>query len=562
MFAVVFVASQLLAFAYALLHFLYTTHSHRMHLGWAFAVAKASGFVLHIQVGLVMLPMCRTLLTWLRSTPMHHIMDFSSAATFHRLIGWSMVFFTAIHAVAHYYNYATLIPDHDDSDPSTSAVAKWLGMAFGSGPGATGHAMLLLLVIVGITSLARVRRFKFEAFWYTHCLFVPFLSAFSLHGGLCFFQLTSSADPSAEPQQCQPSVFWIFWVASGAIYAIERILREVRSFCPITITRIIQHPSSVIEIQFRPSGILSRLGIYNFKPSQYVFINCPDISLQQWHPFTLTSAPGNEIMSVHVRVVGDFTKALAERLGAVLPPSSSSSSEVETTDSEKAHPPVQLYVSRPASRDITNTLQIESTGTSGYSQRMPFIFIDGPFGAASEDVFGYEIVLLIGAGIGATPFASVLKSILQHKSNPGLAPKSKLHKVYFQWICRAIEHFEWFSDLLQSIEANDYGDFIDIQTYITAKFDPKVIANLLINTTGQYDADADAITGLRKSQTNFGRPNFNQVFQQMCERHSGQKIGVFVCGNKALTKAVKDCCSKHNRNHANGTKFYYYRERF
>lgn len=37
--------------------------------------------------------------------------------------------------------------------------------------------------------------------------------------------------------------------------------------------------------------------------------------------------------------------------------------------------------------------------------------MDGPFGTASEDVFQYEVAMLVGAGIGVTPFASVLKSI-------------------------------------------------------------------------------------------------------------------------------------------------------
>lgn len=39
------------------------------------------------------------------------------------------------------------------------------------------------------------------------------------------------------------------------------------------------------------------------------------------------------------------------------------------------------------------------------------VAIDGPFGTASEDVFGYEVVMLVGAGIGVTPFASILKSV-------------------------------------------------------------------------------------------------------------------------------------------------------
>lgn len=37
--------------------------------------------------------------------------------------------------------------------------------------------------------------------------------------------------------------------------------------------------------------------------------------------------------------------------------------------------------------------------------------MDGPLGTASEDVFDYEVSMLVGAGIGVTPFASILKSI-------------------------------------------------------------------------------------------------------------------------------------------------------
>lgn len=37
--------------------------------------------------------------------------------------------------------------------------------------------------------------------------------------------------------------------------------------------------------------------------------------------------------------------------------------------------------------------------------------VDGPFGTASEDVFQYDVVMLVGAGIGVTPFASILKSV-------------------------------------------------------------------------------------------------------------------------------------------------------
>ena len=37
---------------------------------------------------------------------------------------------------------------------------------------------------------------------------------------------------------------------------------------------------------------------------------------------------------------------------------------------------------------------------------LPRVMVDGPFGSASEDFLKFETVLLIGVGIGVTPFAS------------------------------------------------------------------------------------------------------------------------------------------------------------
>ena len=37
--------------------------------------------------------------------------------------------------------------------------------------------------------------------------------------------------------------------------------------------------------------------------------------------------------------------------------------------------------------------------------------VDGPFGTALTDVFHYPVSVCVAAGIGVTPFASLLKSI-------------------------------------------------------------------------------------------------------------------------------------------------------
>ncbi len=40
------------------------------------------------------------------------------------------------------------------------------------------------------------------------------------------------------------------------------------------------------------------------------------------------------------------------------------------------------------------------------------IIVDGPYGAPSSHIFRAEHAVLIAAGIGVTPFASILKSIM------------------------------------------------------------------------------------------------------------------------------------------------------
>ena len=44
--------------------------------------------------------------------------------------------------------------------------------------------------------------------------------------------------------------------------------------------------------------------------------------------------------------------------------------------------------------------------------RFPSIIIKGPYGAPAQNYKKYDILFLIGLGIGATPFISILKNLL------------------------------------------------------------------------------------------------------------------------------------------------------
>lgn len=45
---------------------------------------------------------------------------------------------------------------------------------------------------------------------------------------------------------------------------------------------------------------------------------------------------------------------------------------------------------------------------------MPKLLIDGPYGSPAQDYSKYDVLLLVGLGIGATPFISILKDLLNN----------------------------------------------------------------------------------------------------------------------------------------------------
>lgn len=53
-------------------------------------------------------------------------------------------------------------------------------------------------------------------------------------------------------------------------------------------------------------------------------------------------------------------------------------------------------------------------GEKYQSCSQPRLFVDGPYGAPAQDYRNYDVLLLIGLGIGATPFISILRDLLNN----------------------------------------------------------------------------------------------------------------------------------------------------
>ena len=266
-----------------------------------------------------------------------------------------------------------------------------------------------------------------------------------------------------------------------------------------------------------------------YKAGQWLFLNVPSVSRGEWHPLTITSCPFDDYISVHIRQVGDWTKAFADAVGA-------GPHQAEMYEKLDPHGLYQIALDN--------------------GQTMPAIRIDGPYGAPAEDVFENEVAVLIGTGIGVTPWSSILKNIWHLRMSPD--PPRRLRRVEFFWICRDTSSFEWFQNLLVSMEQqnfalsgpdNDGVDFLRIHTYLTQPLDADMAHNIALNTVG---AHTDPLTDL-SSRTNFGRPNWRRLFGSMRDgllqgTYLGQtnkdktEVGVYFCGPNAAARDIRRAC--------------------
>ncbi|KAG0295200.1 hypothetical protein BGZ96_012302 [Linnemannia gamsii] len=272
---------------------------------------------------------------------------------------------------------------------------------------------------------------------------------------------------------------------------------------------------------------------------------------------------------------------------------------------------------------MSTTLNVASTSSMQFHTTrstepitLPRVLLDGPYGSPSEDAFNYEIAVLVGAGIGVTPFASVLKHIWYSVMQP--TKIITLRKVYFFWVCRDRDAFEWFQDLLIALEEQNLSDFLEIRSYLTGELGAEELNTVLMearasaaaaaarhfrnkhygggvnhahasegregnllsrpqipldesgafpmevmlgeefngsNETLSDARDRDAITGLR-SPTYYGRPNFDKIFGELALAHPREhgQVGVFFCGPKPLGKTLHRCARKY--------KFKFHKENF
>lgn len=434
-------------------------------------IARGCGACLNFNGALILIPMLRHLLTWMRQTVAGGLLPVDDSIAFHKLVGHTMFALAGVHTIAHFANYTTL--------PGT-----FTSYLFGTSAGLTGLLLFLTFAVMWICALDFVRRRgHFELFYVTHFGFVLWFLLALLHG----------------------PVFWQWALLPVLGYVAERLIRLRRTSRPMPVNALEPLPSGVTRLELQlPDG-------FRYRPGDYVFLRYPPVSAHEWHPFTVTTCPEETgRLSVHVRGLGNWTKRLHDlakrrRTGEIATP-----------------------MSEPA-------------------------YIDGPYGTPSTHIFRSRVAVLIGAGIGVTPFAAILKSLFMRRAKGDR--EISVEKAHFIWMNRDQHSFEWFAEMLGGIEAQDPDRrLLDVQIYLTGVTVDMTAATLdVAMDVYQAETGRDLFTGLR-NRTNLGRPDWPAIFRRIAAEHAGTRVDIYFCGPPALSTVLGALAAQHG--------FGYHKENF
>ena len=193
-----------------------------------------------------------------------------------------------------------------------------------------------------------------------------------------------------------------------------------------------------------------------YQPGQFYFINIPEISLNQWHPFTASAIVDTGLVF--------FIKKLHER----------KNNQDDSTLIKRRFLPVSKWTRNLATQ----------------SQKDPFwrplVRLHGPFG--HNDFFHYETLLLFAGGIGITPLIAIFTD-LRKKAIAGDESLGNLKTVVLVWMSRSISEFRMFEELFAVL----------IDENLRFKKEGKTESSVFINIKDKNETSLGKVIGERNS---------------------------------------------------------------
>ncbi|KAG2334509.1 hypothetical protein Bca52824_005689 [Brassica carinata] len=445
-------------------------------MGACVCIAKGAGETLKLNMAMVLLPVCRNTITWLRTkTKLSVVVPFNDNLNFHKVIAIAISIGVAIHATAH------LACDFPRLIAADEETYKPMEQYFGVQPKSyveflksvevlTGTSMIILLTITFTLATTWFRRNKldflpkslkkitgFNAFWYTHHLFVIVYILLVLHGYYVYLIKTWYRKTT-----------WMYLMVPMVLYLSERLVRSLRSRIEaVKILKIVRLPGDR-----SPGDLLvlhmSKPNNFRYKSGQYIYLKCSAVSSLEWHPFSISSAPGDDDLSVHIKCEGDWTDKLLTKF------------------------------------------------------------------SPSQDYKNFEVVLLVGLGSGVTPMISIVKDIINNLKDNG-----KTEKAYFYWSTRHEITFHWFQSVMDEVAEADHNKVIEVHNHCTGIHQAADVRSSLITMlqTLYHAKNGRDVVSRTRFMSHFNRPNWRSIYKRIAMEQKNKRVGVFYCG---LPSGVED----------------------
>ncbi|XP_046910014.2 dual oxidase 2 [Dermatophagoides farinae] len=460
----------------------------RQIAGMGIPITRGSASVMMFTYSTILLTMCRNIITVIRETFLHHYIPFDSVVAFHKYIAFLAFIMAILHSFGHVSNFYHI------STQRPSDLNCILSETYFTSNEMPKFHHWVFGTLTGLTGFSLL------------CLlFIIYIFAIPYSRRHIFnaFWITHSLYPlfyllmvlHGLGRLVQPPIFYFYFVIPLTLFTIDRLISASRKKIEISVVKATLHPSNVTHLEFKKPPN------FDYKSGQWLRIACLGLNPGEYHPFTIASAPHESTLSLYIRAIGPFTKNIR-----------------------------QMY-----DHNLLN------------GRPYPKLYLDGPYGEGHQDWFRFDVSVLVGGGIGITPFASIIKDITFRSS---INAKINCKKVYFLWVTRTQKHFEWMSDVIREAEEKDFNNLLVTHIFITQfyeKFDLRTTMLYICERHFQRISNKSLFTGLQ-AKTHFGRPNFKVFLESLQYEHRNvERVGVFSCGPNPMTNSVQQACDQLNR---------------
>jgi len=374
-------------------------------------IVKQTGWIVRLDMLVLLYPIPRSnFFQWLLRE------DFPVLVKYHRWMGHGAIIVATVHSIG-YLGYWVKYQGYDSMHRQATNWAK-------SG-GVNNLAGVISMVggwLIWLTCAPIIRRRWWNVFFINHII------------GFLLFFLFAFMHRKDVAYWCAPSII---------IYFLDVSIRHVQQW--FNRTKIstaanveVSEDKSLVWLKLKCDKDMTWVG------SDIIYLYCPQISLWQWHPFTVASAA--------IRI-GDVVKYAGS---TALAPNSQPTLDLVI---KKFNGWTREFVDRVASDPTPLTVSVS-----------------GPYDGSARKWLDKESLVLVGGGIGATPVFGVIRDIILLRKQAEMlygnafASKVKLPKhVTLLWTTRNAGDLELLG--MDIIQESIHSDWIDIQLFDTSRDD-------------------------------------------------------------------------------------------